>query len=320
MEESRDTKIRFMPKRYRPQLAGLLSASAEPDSGNGPASAATTIELSLRRATDNFEIRDLNIGEVKPSRYQFRESISESEVEELASSIRSQGVIQPIIVRPLAAPEGLYRFELIAGERRLLASKAAGRNLVPAIIRQIGDREALEVGIIENAQRKDLNPIEEAHSYQRLIDEFDATQAEIAQGVGKSRVAITNAVRLLKLEPEVLELLRSGTLTAGHGRALLGLNSPERQLALARKAERLNLSVRELEELIQSRVSREKTKERAGDNAAENVDLKRAEARLKNLLEIDQVQLRADAQGRKRVTITFDTEASWRRFCSRLRD
>lgn len=316
MEESRDTKIRIMPKRYRPQLAGLRSVPFAGETANGPGRMDIVVDRSLRQVTDNSEVRDILVSEVKPSRYQFRESISEVELAELAASIQSQGVIQPIIVRPLVETEGSYHFELIAGERRLLASRVAGREQIPAIVRRLSDREALEVGIIENAQRKDLNPVEEAHSYQRLIDEFDATQAEIAIAVGKSRVAITNALRLFRLEPEVLELLRSGTLTAGHGRALLALESPELQLALARKTERLNLSVRELEELIQSTLSGKKRK----DQKEEDLSLRRAETRLRNLLEIEQLQLRADTQGRRRLTITFDTEASWRRFCSKLRD
>ena len=173
-----------------------------------------------------------------------RQVFEDSKIQELADSLREHGVIQPLIVRRIG---DTYR--LVAGERRLRAALRAGIGKVPAVIRSLDDREAVEVSLVENLQREDLGPLEQAAAFQRLAEEFRLTQEEIAARVGKSRPEVANTMRLLKLEPEVKELLALGKITGGHGRALVGLDR-ERQIKLARTAAQRGLSVRRLEELV----------------------------------------------------------------------
>ena len=173
-----------------------------------------------------------------------RQVFEDSKIQELADSLREHGVIQPLIVRRIG---DTYR--LVAGERRLRAALRAGIGKVPAVIRNLDDREAVEVSLVENLQREDLGPLEQAAAFQRLAEEFRLTQEEIAARVGKSRPEVANTMRLLKLEPEVKELLALGKITGGHGRALVGLDR-ERQIKLARTAAQRGLSVRRLEELV----------------------------------------------------------------------
>lgn len=180
-----------------------------------------------------------------------RQNFDQSEIAKLSESIKKSGVLQPILVRRLeTGPKG--NFEIIAGERRFRAAQLAGLEKVPVILKHITDREALELGIIENVQRADLNPIEEALAYQRLANEFSASQSEIAETVGKDRASVANALRLLKLAKEVQDKLVKGSISAGHARALLGLEQAEKQLQLAQKIEAERLSVRETEELVNS--------------------------------------------------------------------
>jgi ParB family chromosome partitioning protein len=173
-----------------------------------------------------------------------RRDFRAEDLDELAQSLKSHGIVQPIVVRPSAGG----RYEIIAGERRWRAAQRAGLHDVPVTILDVSDREALELAIVENVQRSDLNAVEEARGYQALIEEFEYSQAALGETIGKSRVHVTNTLRLLKLPPSVLALLEEGTLTAGHGRALLGAPDPE---ALARTVVRKNLSVRETERLAQ---------------------------------------------------------------------
>jgi len=187
----------------------------------------------------------ITVDEISPNRYQPRRDFDDVKIEELASSIREKGIIQPLIVRE--TDEG---YELIAGERRLRAAKLAGLASVPAVIRDVSDGEALELALIENIQREHLNPIEEAQAYQRLIEEFSLTQEEMAQKVGRDRTTITNSLRLLTLPEIVRRDLAAGSLTSGHGRALLALGD-ERQILIAR--ERFiakGMSVREAEAYV----------------------------------------------------------------------
>jgi len=153
--------------------------------------------------------------------------------------------LQPLIVRP-----GRSGYQIIAGERRFRAAKQAGLNKLPVIVRELSEREALEVGIIENIQRSDLNPVEEAEAYARLVSEFGASQEEVARSVGKDRASIANSMRLLKLSEPVLAALINGEISAGHGRALLGVENKELQLALAKEVTEKKLSVRELERRV----------------------------------------------------------------------
>lgn len=190
-------------------------------------------------------VKTVPIGEIEPDREQPRKNFDTDALTELAQSIEQHGVIQPILVRPRAS--GGYT--IVAGERRWRASRMAGLLEVPIIIREMTDLEAAEVSLIENLQREDLNPIEEAYGYRQLMDKFQLTQDAAAQKVGKSRPAVANALRLLSLPAEVIELTRSGELSAGHARALAGLQSSELIVEAAKRTVAHGLSVRETEKL-----------------------------------------------------------------------
>ena len=190
----------------------------------------------------------LRIAEVEPRSDQPRKLFDKEALEALADSIASYGVLQPILVRQNPNFEGY--FEIIAGERRWRAAKMAGLTEIPAIVLDGDDLKAAQIAVIENVQREDLNVVEEAFAYKALIDQFDLTQEEVAKQVGKSRPAIANLLRLLELPDEVLEQLKAGDLSAGHARALLGLNDPEKIVPLANRIILKSLSVRETEALV----------------------------------------------------------------------
>jgi ParB family chromosome partitioning protein len=195
------------------------------------------------RAEDG--LRNLGIDELQPGKYQPRSHMEQTALAELADSIKSQGVMQPILVRPLTAG----RFEIIAGERRWRAARMAGLTSVPALVKEIPDQQALAASLIENIQREDLNPLEEATGIQRLTQEFGLTHQAIAETLGRSRAAVTNLLRLLDLAPPVRELLAEGHIDMGHARALLAL-PVARQIELAREAAHKGLSVREVEQRV----------------------------------------------------------------------
>ena len=194
---------------------------------------------------DSDEIRDLEIDLIRPGHQQPRTTFDQARLEELAQSIRTSGIIQPLLVRPRG---GL--FELVAGERRWRAAQLAGLARIPAIIREIPDEKLLELALIENIQRQELNPIEEANAYKRLIESLNLTQEEVAQRVGRDRTFITNYLRILKLPSEIQALLENEKLSFGHARALLGLADVILQRRYAQKIVKHNWSVRETERRI----------------------------------------------------------------------
>ena len=198
----------------------------------------------------------LPIYKIEPNPGQPRQDFDPEDLQELAESITEHGLIQPLTVRSLDT--GYY--QIIAGERRWRASRMAGLSEIPCIVIEADDRKAMELALIENLQRSDLNPVEESLGYQKLIEEFGLTQEEAAKQVGKSRSAVTNALRLLNLTPTVLELLRAGKLTAGHARAILTIKEPRRQEEAAQKISALDLSVRQAELLCRN-MSQEKQEE-----------------------------------------------------------
>ena len=194
----------------------------------------------------NEQLRNIPIDLIKRGQYQPRKSMNPEALVELADSIRTQGVVQPILVRPLAGQSGKY--EIIAGERRWRAAQMAGLQNIPALILAVPDKTAACIALIENIQREDLNPLEEAQTFLRLLEEFGMTHEAVADAVGRSRSTVTNLLRLLELHPEVQELLRSGGLEMGHARALAAL-TPEQQVEIARRVVKRGLSVREAERL-----------------------------------------------------------------------
>ncbi|GFN23101.1 ParB/RepB/Spo0J family partition protein [Thermanaeromonas sp. C210] len=202
--------------------------------------------LLPERATDGGDIQHLSVDAIVAGRHQPRDDFDQEKLEELAASIRQHGVIQPVVVRPRG--DGLY--ELVAGERRWRACRLAGIKEIPAVVRDLSEREMAEVALIENLQREDLNPLEEARAYQSLIVEHGLTQEEVAARVGKSRPVIANALRLLQLPLAVQEMLRRGEITAGHARGLLALEDEGSQVELATRIAQDRLSVRQVEELV----------------------------------------------------------------------
>src|SRR5580658_9579553 len=184
----------------------------------------------------------IDIDLIDPSPFQPRSHFREEALEELARSIRASGIVQPLVVRRVGP-----RFQLIAGERRWRAAQRSALSRVPAVVRDVRDEMALEMTLVENLQREDLNPVEQARAFQRLTDEFHLTQEEVAERTGKDRATIANSVRLLRLEEPILDLLEEGRLSAGHGRALLSVDEPKLRLELARKIARGGMTVRQVE-------------------------------------------------------------------------
>jgi ParB family transcriptional regulator, chromosome partitioning protein len=186
----------------------------------------------------------IDIDLIEPSPYQPRTRFREEALDELARSIQASGIIQPIVVRPIG-----NRYQLIAGERRWRAAQRAGLKKVSSIVRQVPDELALEMTLVENIQREDLNAIEAARAFERLMDEFQLTQESVAERTGKDRATVANAIRLLKLEPTIQDWIEEGRLTAGHGRALLGVAEPALRMRYAKRAARGGLTVRQIERL-----------------------------------------------------------------------
>lgn len=195
------------------------------------------------------ELRQIPVDLIQRGKYQPRRDMREESLKDLADSIKAQGVVQPILVRPL----GDRRYEIIAGERRWRAAQMAGLRDVPAVVRDVPDRTAIAMALIENIQRADLNPLEEAEALQRLISEFEMTHQQAAEAVGRSRAAVTNMLRLLELTKEVQDLVRQGALEMGHARAILALKGIA-QTDSARKIVDRGLSVRETEQLVRRRL------------------------------------------------------------------
>jgi ParB family chromosome partitioning protein len=191
--------------------------------------------------------REIPIEQIDPNPFQTRSHVNEEQLAELAASIAANGVVQPILVRPLAGG----RFQLIAGERRWRASKLAGKATVPAILRQVSDEQAMEITIVENLQRADLNPMEQARAFERLAREFHMTQEQMAQRTGKDRATVSNFLRLLKLPSNVQTRVENGSLTFGHARALLALEHAEEIEKAAQRIAALSMSVRQTENYVQ---------------------------------------------------------------------
>jgi len=191
--------------------------------------------------------REIPIDQIDPNPFQTRSQVNQEKLTELAASIAANGVVQPILVRPLASG----RFQLIAGERRWRASKLAGKNTVPAILRQVSDEQAMETTIVENLQRADLNPMEQARAFERLAREFHMTQEQMAQRTGKDRATVANFLRLLKLPSTVQTRVEAGELTFGHARALLAFESADEMETAAQRIAALSMSVRQTENYVQ---------------------------------------------------------------------
>jgi ParB family transcriptional regulator, chromosome partitioning protein len=244
--------------------------------------------------------REIPVGEIDRSPYQTRTRFDEAQLAELAASITSTGVVQPIVVRPVAGG----RFQLIAGERRWLASQRAGKETIPAIVRHASDEQAMEMTIVENLQRTDLNPMEQARAYERLGRDFQLTQEQMAKRTGKERASVANFLRLLRLPVEIQGQVESGELSFGHARALLSLEDPETILKAAKKVTALSMSVRSTESYVQGILNPE-SKASKGEQIEKVVD--------PNVREVQETLQRAlglrvhieDRKGRGKVVIEY---------------
>lgn len=217
-------------------LGALLGGAPKP---------ASSVHAGPPAANENGGIRRVALNQIRPCPFQPRKQFSEESLKELADSIREQGIVQPLVVRQKGA-----EFELIAGERRWRAAQMLGLAEIPVVVREADDRAVLELALIENLQRENLNPLEEAQGFAHLIEQFQLTQEEAARRVGKSRVAVTNALRLLKLPAELQENVRTGQLTVGHAKVLLSVPSSSDQKSLAGRVIAGMLNVRETEALV----------------------------------------------------------------------
>ena len=288
--------------REEPLVQSYGTSSA---SGDGKQSGATISDSPLK---------SLSVASIEPLPGNPRKNFDEGALEELAASIATRGVIQPIIVRPI----GNGRYQLVAGERRWRAAQKARLHEIPALVRELSEREVMALALIENLQREDLNPVEEARAYQRLSDDEGMTQAEIARMVEKSRSHVANIQRLLALPEQVLDLVEGGQLSMGHARALIGQEDAE---SLARKAVNDNLSVRDVEKLVRaaSKSAKSGSKPSAGGVAgAENADIAAVQSHLEEFLGLP-VRIKPDSDPRTGdVTIRYKTLDQLDLICQRL--
>ena len=256
-------------------------------------------ESAENDALPSGNLSELKIADIVRGRYQPRREFDQASLDELAASIRTQGVMQPVVVRP--KPQGGY--ELIAGERRWRAAQLAGLELIPAVVREVSDEQASAMALIENIQREDLNPLEEAQALERLRDEFELTQQQIADAVGKSRVAVTNLLRLLNLSPGVRNMLLTGDIEMGHARSLLSLSALEQERVAADVVEK-QLSVRQTEALVRNLNSPNSRK--SPRPAGKDTDTRRLERELSDRIGA-QVLISHDAKGKGKLTISYSS-------------
>ncbi|MGH9966294.1 MAG: ParB/RepB/Spo0J family partition protein [Pyrinomonadaceae bacterium] len=236
--------------------------------------------LSAEGSTTGEESRDIAIDSIVPSTMQPRTRFDESKLEELAKSIKSNGVVQPLLVRRTDAG-----YELVAGERRWRAAQLAGLSRVPVLIRDVPDDKVLELALIENIQREDLNPIEEAHAYKKLIDKMGLTQESLADRIGRDRSYITNYLRLLRLPPDIQRLIEEAKLSSGHARTLLGATDIDVQRRIARRIIERGLSVRETERLVRAlEENRASSRVRSGKVRTTDPNIRAAETKLRRQL------------------------------------
>lgn len=271
-------------------------------------------EAAASSAADE-PLRTLPLAALQPGRYQPRSRMDESSLQELAASIRGHGVMQAIVVRPV----GDGRWEIIAGERRYRAAGMAGLVEVPVVVREVSDEQALAMALIENLQREDLNPLEQAQAIRRLVSEFGYSHEQAADALGRSRSATTNLLRLLQLAEPVQTMLLAGDLDMGHARALLALGGAE-QILLAQRVVDRRLSVRETEQLVQRTLAEVAEADRdgtAGRPRAVDRDLQRLQDRIADTLATP-VSLRANGKGRGKLTIAFSSHEQFQGLLERL--
>lgn len=285
-----------MPPRKKRLGRGLEALLSKPLAETG---AVTGV-----RATDG--LRHIALDLLQRGEYQPRIDIRQDSLEDLASSIRAQGVVQPIVVRPLAKGNGAQRYEIIAGERRWRAAQMASLDEIPAIIRDIPDKAAIAISLIENIQRENLNPLEEARALSRLIGEFKMTHAEAAEAVGRSRAAVSNILRLRDLSDKVKVMLESRQLEMGHARALLSISDAAQQHDAARQVARRGLSVRDTERLVKRMLDNAGSRKSARTTRSGDKDIRRLEIEVSEKLGA-RVRLNHTAKGSGKLVISYNS-------------
>lgn len=290
------------PRRLGRGLEALIStAKQQRDTGSNPVQS---------EAPPGSDLKRVRLADILPNRFQPRRAFSEPELAELEASIKANGLLQPIVVRA----QGDGKWELVAGERRLRAASRLGWADIPVVVREFDDRAMLTLALVENLQRADLNPLEEAEGFQRLIDEFGLTQQQVADAVGKDRTSITNLLRILTLQLAVRQLIERGHISAGHARALLPIKDEQHQLALANEIVARQLSVREVEARARAMTSESGhpssilpvpgTKTHAAASAGADPATKRIEDQLRKHLQTD-VHIQSLGRDRGVVRINF---------------
>jgi ParB family chromosome partitioning protein len=266
---------------------------------------------ALGAAGAGEELRHLPVEMLARGKYQPRTHMDKEALQELAASIKAQGVVQPIVVRPIAAGN----YEIVAGERRWRAAQMAGLDTIPAVVRTVPDEAAIAIALIENIQRENLNPVEEANALQRLIDEFGMTHQKTAEAVGRSRAAVTNLLRLLTLEATVRKMLEDGKMDMGHARALLALEG-ERQSQVARQVVAKGLSVRETEHLVRRLLARPAAHK--GGRRALHPDIRSLQESLSDKLGA-RVHIRHGRRGRGKLIIEYHSTDELEGILKRIR-
>lgn len=287
-------------KRLGRGLDALLTGSAP---AQGRKSATTTepaTQIDKTRAPD-AELREVPVDLLQAGKYQPRHDFGQESLEELADSIRAQGVVQPIVIRPIGDGS---RYEIVAGERRWRAAQLAGLHNIPAVIRRVPDSAAIAMALIENIQRENLNPLEEASALNRLIEEFDMTHQQAAEAVGRSRVAVTNLLRLLDLEPPVKAMVEKRQIEMGHARALLALKGGA-QFAAAKEVADKGLSVRETEKLVR-RIAEGGDKPKPASSQAKDPDIRRFQDELSERLGA-KVDIQHASSGKGKLVIQYNS-------------
>jgi len=286
------------PRRLGRGLEALISAAAQP----ATAAPSASPEATASAPTAAPPYREIELGHIRPNPFQPRKEFKEDELAQLQSSIAATGLLQPVTVRAVGD-----HFELVAGERRLRAVTRLGWTAVPAIVKDYDDRALLTLALVENLQRADLNPVEEAEGYSRLVAEFDLTQQEVANVVGKDRSTVANSLRLLNLPQSVRQMLQEGQLTVGHARALLALQSERVMVDLAREIVGKNLSVRDVERRVKQAAASARQPNAAPattNGAARTAEIRRVRDRLRRRLQTD-VTVQIDEKDRGQLRITF---------------
>jgi len=288
------------PRRLGRGLEALISTARQQRETSPTEPPATTSAGS--------DLQRVRITDISPNHFQPRRNFTEAELSELEASLRANGLLQPITVRP----KGQGKWELVAGERRLRAATRLGWTEIPAVVRDFDDRAMLTLALVENLQRSDLNALEEAEGYQRLIDEFGLTQQQVADAVGKDRTTITNLLRVLSLPPSIREMVERGLLSTGHARALLAIRDPRRQQELASEVVAKQLSVRQTEARARGDLGETPPPQKAGTaspaspTAARSTDpaVRRLEEQLRRRLQTD-VAIQQSRDGKGTVRLAF---------------